>query len=317
MPTSTKHIAVVAIGGNSLIIDKNRKTIADQFNAVEQTIRHIAGMIEDGWDIVITHGNGPQVGFILRRSELASHELHPVPLDYCGADTQGAIGYMIQKALRNVFKQLDVDKEAVTVVTQVLVDRNDPAFKNPSKPIGSFMDKETANQRIEEGQDFIEDAGRGWRRVVPSPFPQAIIEVEAIKNLIKSGFTVIAVGGGGIPVIEKENGSLRGVEAVIDKDFASGLLATNINADLLLISTAIEKVALNFNTPEQTWVEQMTIAEAKKYIEEEHFAPGSMLPKIQACIEFIERGGKKALITDPPNIQRALKGETGTWIIPD
>ena len=317
MPTSTKHIAIVAIGGNSLIIDKNRKTIADQFNAVEQTIQHIAGMIEDGWDIVITHGNGPQVGFILRRSELASHELHPVPLDYCGADTQGAIGYMIQKALRNVFKQRDVDKEAVTVVTQVLVDRNDPAFKNPSKPIGSFMDEETANQRIEEGQDFIEDAGRGWRRVVPSPFPQAIIEVEAIKNLIKSGFTVIAVGGGGIPVIEKENGSLRGVEAVIDKDFASGLLATNINADLLLISTAIEKVALNFNTPEQTWVEQMTIAEAKKYIEEEHFAPGSMLPKIQACIEFIERGGKKALITDPPNIQRALKGETGTWIIPD
>jgi len=317
MNYTSNNTAVVAIGGNSLIIDKNRKTIADQFNAVEQTIRHIAGMIEDGWDIVITHGNGPQVGFILRRSELASHELHPVPLDYCGADTQGAIGYMIQKALRNVFKQRDVDKEAVTVVTQVLVDRSDPAFKNPSKPIGSFMDEETARQRIEEGQDFIEDAGRGWRRVVPSPLPQAIIEVEAIKNLIKTGFTVIAVGGGGIPVIEKENGSLRGVEAVIDKDFASGLLATNINADLLLISTAIEKVALNFNTHQQTWIDKITVSEANQYIEEGHFAPGSMLPKIQACTEFIERGGKKALITDPPNIQRAMKGETGTWIIPD
>ena len=317
MNYTSNNTAVVAIGGNSLIIDKKRKTIADQFNAVEQTIRHIAGMIEDGWDIVITHGNGPQVGFILRRSELASHELHPVPLDYCGADTQGAIGYMIQKALRNVFKQRDVDKEAVTVVTQVLVDRSDPAFKNPSKPIGSFMDEETARQRIEEGQDFIEDAGRGWRRVVPSPLPQAIIEVEAIKNLIKTGFTVIAVGGGGIPVIEKENGSLRGVEAVIDKDFASGLLATNINADLLLISTAIEKVALNFNTHQQTWIDKITVSEANQYIEEGHFAPGSMLPKIQACTEFIERGGKKALITDPPNIQRAMKGETGTWIIPD
>jgi len=203
------------------------------------------------------------------------------------------------------------------VVTQVLVDRSDPAFKNPSKPIGSFMDEETARQRIEEGQDFIEDAGRGWRRVVPSPLPQAIIEVEAIKNLIKTGFTVIAVGGGGIPVIEKENGSLRGVEAVIDKDFASGLLATNINADLLLISTAIEKVALNFNTHQQTWIDKITVSEANQYIEEGHFAPGSMLPKIQACTEFIERGGKKALITDPPNIQRAMKGETGTWIIPD
>jgi len=315
MHANQPKIAIVAIGGNSLIIDKTRKSIPDQFDAVKETMGHIAGMIEDGWDVVISHGNGPQVGFILRRSELALHELHPVPLDYCGADTQGAIGYMIQKALRNEFKRRELDKEAVTVVTQVLVDRHDPAFKNPSKPIGSFMDEETARQRIAEGQDFIEDAGRGWRRVVPSPLPEAIVEVNAIKNLIRMGFTVIAVGGGGIPVVEKENGNLRGVEAVIDKDFASGLLATNLNADLLLISTAIEKVALNFNTPDQTWVDRMTIAEAKKYIEDGHFAPGSMRPKIQACVEFIQRGGKEALITDPPNIQRALRGETGTWIV--
>ena len=315
MHANQPKIAIVAIGGNSLIIDKTRKSIPDQFDAVKETMGHIAGMIEDGWDVVISHGNGPQVGFILRRSELALHELHPVPLDYCGADTQGAIGYMIQKALRNEFKRRELDKEAVTVVTQVLVDRHDPAFKNPSKPIGSFMDEETVRQRIAEGQDFIEDAGRGWRRVVPSPLPEAIVEVNAIKNLIRMGFTVIAVGGGGIPVVEKENGNLRGVEAVIDKDFASGLLATNLNADLLLISTAIEKVALNFNTPDQTWVDRMTIAEAKKYIEDGHFAPGSMRPKIQACVEFIQRGGKEALITDPPNIQRALRGETGTWIV--
>lgn len=317
MNNNNRKIAVVAIGGNSLIIDKNRKSIPDQFDAVKETMSHIAGMIEDGWDVVVSHGNGPQVGFILRRSELALHELHPVPLDYCGADTQGAIGYMIQKALRNEFKHRELNKEAVTVVTQVLVDRHDPAFKNPSKPIGSFMNEEIAQQRIADGQVLIEDAGRGWRRVVPSPLPEAIVEVNAIKHLIKLGFVVIAVGGGGIPVVEKENGNLRGVEAVIDKDFASGLLASNIDAELLLISTAIEQVALNFNTPNQTWVDKMTISEAKNYIEEDHFAPGSMLPKIRACIEFIERGGEKALITDPPNIQRALKGETGTWILPN
>ena len=310
-------IAVVAIGGNSLIIDKNRKSIPDQFDAVKETMQHIAGMIEDGWTIVISHGNGPQVGFILRRSEIALGELHPVPLDYCGADTQGSIGYMIQKALRNEFKQRGISKQALTVITQVLVDQNDPAFQNPSKPIGSFMDKETAAQRMSEGQDFVEDAGRGWRRVVPSPLPKDIIEVDAISNLVNNNFIVIAVGGGGIPVIQKDNGSLRGVEAVIDKDFASGLLATEIKADLLLISTAIEQVALNFNTPDQSWVTEMTISEAKNYISDGHFAPGSMLPKVQACIKFIEDGGKKALITDPPNIQKALNGETGTWILPD
>ncbi len=317
MDNNKKRTAVLAIGGNSLIIDKTRKTIPDQFDAVKQTMHHVAGMIENGWDVIITHGNGPQVGFILRRSEIAIHELHPVPLDYCGADTQGAIGYMIQKALRNEFNKRNLDKQAVTVVTQVLVDQKDPAFEHPSKPIGSFVDEQTAIERGNEGQVFIEDAGRGWRRVVPSPLPQKIIEVDAIESLINLGFIVIAVGGGGIPVIEKKNKELRGVEAVIDKDYASSLLANSINADLLLISTAIEKVALNFNTPQQTWIDKMTVSEAEQYINKGHFMPGSMLPKVNACIEFIKRGGKLALITDPPNIQRALKGDTGTWIVPD
>jgi carbamate kinase len=242
--------------------------------------------------------------------------LHSVPLDYCGADTQGAIGYMFQRSLRNEFKSREMDKLAVTLVTQVQVSADDPAFENPTKPIGSFMDKDTADQRIAEGQQFVEDSGRGWRRVVPSPMPEYIVEGDAIKSLIKDGFVVIATGGGGIPVVEDDSGDLQGIEAVIDKDFASALLAGSLNADLLLISTAVEKVALNFNTPEEKWLDEMTVAEAEKYIEEGHFAPGSMLPKIQACLKFIVNGGKKALVTDPPNIPRALRGETGTWILP-
>ncbi len=312
-----KKVAVVAVGGNALIVDKNRKSIPDQFDAIKETMGHIAGMIEDGWDVIITHGNGPQVGFIMRRSELALHELHPIPMDYAGADTQGAIGYMGQKALHNEFKKRGMKKQAVTVVTQVEVSPDDPAFEKPSKPVGSFLDEATAKERMETmGQTFVEDAGRGWRQVVPSPKPLNIVEVDAIKELIDAGFTVIAVGGGGIPVVEKEDGDLRGVEAVIDKDFASGLLANNINADLLVISTAVEKVALNFGKENEQWLDEMTVAEAEQCIADGHFAPGSMLPKVQAIVKFLKEGGKKALITDPPNIQRALNGETGTWIVP-
>lgn len=310
-------VAVVAVGGNSLIRDEKHKSVHDQYEAAQESMRHVADLIASGWDVVITHGNGPQVGFILRRSELSRHELHEVPLDACGADTQGAIGYMFQKALKNEFRRRGLPKQAVTVVTQVRVDRADPAFQNPSKPIGSFMGEADARAKMEEeGWAMVEDAGRGWRRVVPSPMPQEIIEREAIDTLIRGGFTVIGVGGGGIPVVENEAGDLEGVEAVIDKDHASALLANGIRADLFLISTGVERVALNYNRPNQRWVDRMTVAEARQYLGEGQFPKGSMGPKIQAAIFFLERGGKQALITSPENIGRALAGETGTWIVP-
>jgi carbamate kinase len=314
--TNERKLAVVAVGGNSLIKDKAHQTIPDQFAAASESMAHLADMVEAGWDVVVTHGNGPQVGFILRRSELSISELHPVPLDYCGADTQGAIGYMFQRALYNEFKARGIHKQAATVVTQVEVDKSDPAFQNPSKPIGTFMDEATAKQHADaEGWAVVEDAGRGWRRVVPSPTPKRIVERDAIETLIKAGFIVVSVGGGGIPVVADGDGSLEGVEAVIDKDFASSLMASSIGADLFLISTAVEKVALNYNKPDQKDLDRMTLDEAKAYLAEGHFAKGSMEPKIRAVIGYLERGGKEALITDPPNIRRALEGQTGTRIV--
>ena len=311
-------LAVVAIGGNSLIKDEAHKTVPDQFDAVRETATHIAEMIAQDWNVVITHGNGPQVGFILLRSELSSRVLHPVPLDSCGADTQGAIGYMIQQALHNEFLRRGIVRQCVTVVTQVLVDSNDPALHNPSKPIGSFYKEEEAQAKMKsEGWAMVEDAGRGWRRVVSSPLPQQIIERDAIDTLIKNGFIVAAVGGGGVPVVRDETGKLSGIEAVIDKDLASSLLATELHADLLLISTAVEKVALNFRKPDQRDLERITLSETKQYYKEGHFAKGSMGPKIQAVINYLERGGRAALITMPETIDRALVGQTGTWIVPD
>jgi carbamate kinase len=310
-------VAVVAVGGNSLILDAQHKSVQDQYAATVETSRHVAGMIEAGWNVVLTHGNGPQVGFILRRSELSRHELHEVPLDYCGADTQGSIGYMFQQALHNEFKKRNIQKQAATVVTQVLVDRMDPAFQNPSKPIGSFMDEAMAQQKRQaEGWFCAEDAGRGWRRCVASPLPKQIIEREAVMELIDAGFVVICSGGGGIPVIEQADGELTGVEAVIDKDYAGSLLANSVSADLFLISTAVEKVAINFNKPDQKWLDRLTLAEARQYLAEGHFHKGSMGPKIQAIIWYLERGGREALVTNPENIERALAGETGTWIVP-
>jgi carbamate kinase len=313
---SKKKVAVVAVGGNSLIKDKTHQAIPDQYAAAAESMKHIAGMIEAGWDVVITHGNGPQVGFILRRAELALGELHPVPLDFCGADTQGAIGYMFQMALHNEFLKRGIHKTAATVVTQVLVDREDPAFQSPSKPIGSFMDQAQADEhRKADGWSVVEDAGRGWRRVVASPLPKRIIEEDAIRELIQQGFVVISTGGGGIPVVADAAGNLTGVEAVIDKDFAGSLLAANLKADLFLISTAVEKVALNFNKPDQKLLDRLTLDEARRFLQEGQFAKGSMGPKIEAIIRYLENGGKEALITDPANIERALAGETGTRIV--
>jgi len=315
----TKKVAVVAIGGNSLIKDKNHQSVEDQYEAAKESAHHIADMIVDGWDVVIGHGNGPQVGFILRRSEIAAkvEGMHEVPLDVCGADSQGAIGYALQQNLQNEFRKRGIEKGVATVITQVLVDKDDPAFKNPSKPIGGFMEEAEARRReTEMGWSLVEDAGRGWRRVVASPLPKKVVELAAVKSLIDAGVVVISVGGGGIPVIEKD-GNYQGTAAVIDKDFASSLLAQLVDADLLLISTAVEKVAINFGKPDEKWLDKMTLAEAKKYLAEGvHFAKGSMAPKIEAVIWFLENGGKQALITNPENIGRAMKSETGTWIEP-
>ncbi len=315
-----QKLAVVAIGGNSLIKDKAHQTVEDQYQAAKETTFHIADMIEQGWDVAIGHGNGPQVGFILRRSEIAAkvEGMHEVALDVCGADTQGAIGYALQQNLQNELYQRGIKKKVVTVITQVLVDKDDSAFKNPTKPIGGFMDEPEATRRKQE-QDWtvVEDAGRGWRRVVASPLPKEIVELETVETLLERGIITITVGGGGIPVIDPGDGNYRGTAAVIDKDFASSLLAQKIKADLFVISTAVEKVALNFGKPDEKWLDKMTLAEAKGYLAEGiHFAKGSMAPKIQAIIWFLENGGKQALITNPENIGRALKGETGTWIVP-
>jgi carbamate kinase len=310
-----RKTAVVAIGGNSLIRDGDHQTVADQFEATRETCAHIASMVEQGWEVIITHGNGPQVGFILLRSELASKAVHTVPLDSCGAETQGDLGYMIQQCLYNEFLSRGIKNPVATIVTQVLVRKNDPAFKNPSKPIGPFYSRKKAEKyRKERKWSVAEDAGRGWRRVVPSPMPVRIIEQDAIKTLVDEGVVVIAAGGGGIPVI-KEKGKLKGVEAVIDKDYASAILAIGLEADLFLVSTAVEKVALNFGKNNQKLLDRMTLPEAKKYYRQGHFPPGSMGPKIRAIINYLEHGGRKAIITNPENLENALLEKTGTHIV--
>jgi len=321
MNEKKKKVAVVAIGGNSLIKDKKHQTVEDQYLAAKETTLHIADMIEAGWDVAIGHGNGPQVGFILRRSEIAAkvEGMHEVPLDVCGADSQGAIGYALQQTLQNELYRRGIKKPVATIITQVLVDKEDPAFRSPSKPIGGFMDEDDAKKRQTElGWSVVEDAGRGWRRVVASPLPKEVVELDSVQKLVDAGVIVVTVGGGGIPVIDVGGGEYRGVAAVIDKDFASSLLAQLLKADLFLISTAVEQVALNFGKPDEKLIDRMTLSEAKKYLAEGvHFAKGSMAPKIQAIIWFLESGGKEALITNPENIGRALKGETGTWIVQD
>ena len=313
MPT-----AVVAIGGNSLITDADHQSVEDQYLAAATTDHHVANMVAAGWKVVITHGNGPQIGFILRRSELARDELHEVPLDVCGADTQGAIGYLLQQNLLNDFHRMGLPEKVVTLVTQTEVDENDPAFVRPSKPIGSFLTASEAElRRANDGWEVAEDAGRGWRRVVASPRPLRIVEYDAVRTLLDAGYVVITAGGGGIPVVADTDGAVTGVPAVIDKDQASSLLAQQLHADLFLISTSIEKVALDFGTPDQTWVDQMTLAEAKHYLAEGiHFRPGSMEPKIQAIVEYLEAGGTEAVVTTPENIEAAIVGLAGTSFVP-
>ncbi len=311
-------LAIIAIGGNSLIKDKRHQTVNDQYRAICETTTHIVDLIEEDYEIIITHGNGPQVGFILRRSELA-HEvanMHIVPLVSCVADTQGALGYQLQQALNNEFKERGISKKAVTVVTQVEVDRNDPAFFNPTKPIGSFFSKKQIESIRKKHPEWhiVYDAGRGYRRVVPSPAPKRIIEEDAIEQLVKSGFCVIGVGGGGIPVFKNDRDELEGVDAVIDKDSASALLASQLKADLFVISTSVEKVFLNFGKNDEKPLDRITAEQTRRYMEEGHFAPGSMLPKIEAVLGFLDQGGKEAIITSPDSLWKAVRGESGTHI---
>ena len=310
------QLVVVAVGGNALISDSEHKSLTDQRAASREAMGHVAGMVEAGWNVIVTHGNGPQVGFLLRRAELAKAELPEIPMDVCGADTQGATGYMFASELNNEFHRRGLRKQALALVTQTVVDADDPAFAKPTKPVGSFMDEATAKARADkDGWQVVEDSGRGWRRVVASPVPQRILELEAIKSLSDKGFVVVAAGGGGIPVTETASGEVTGVEAVIDKDLGTAILAAELKADVLLISTAVPAVAVDFNTPQQRWLDTMTVSEAEGYIAAGQFGKGSMEPKIQAAVDFIKAGGSRAIITDPPNMVKALAGEAGTAIV--
>lgn len=314
--THDAKLAIIAIGGNSLITDEQHRTVRDQYVACAQTARHIAELARRGHRVLVTHGNGPQVGFILRRSELARSELHEVPLDSCVADTQGAIGYQLQMALSNEIRSWERPVPVATVVTRVLVDAADPAFARPTKPIGSFMDEATAAARRDrEGWAVAEDAGRGWRRVVASPMPQAIVELDVIRSLLDAGVLVVAIGGGGIPVSAQPDGSLTGIEAVIDKDLASSLAARDLGADTLVISTAVEKVYVDFKKPTQRALDRVTLEEARALAAQGHFAAGSMGPKVAAVIDFLAAGGREAIITDPPHIVEAFEGRAGTVFV--
>ncbi|MDD2240716.1 MAG: carbamate kinase [Kiritimatiellae bacterium] len=312
-----KPLAVIAIGGNSLITDNAKASIVDQYHAAMETSHHISALVAAGYRVVVTHGNGPQVGFILLRSDLAKDVLHQVPLDSCVADTQGAIGYQLGQTLANELQRRKIVKPIATVVTQVLVDKDDPAFAHPTKPIGPFYSEEEAQQHQAASQWVLkEDSGRGWRRVVASPKPLRIVEEDTIRLLLDHDVVVIAVGGGGIPVVENPNGELVGSAAVIDKDFASALLAKNLKADLFIISTGVNKVAIDFKQPTQRQLDSLTVAEAEAYLAEGQFPAGSMGPKIEAAIEFLKGGGKEVLITQPHLLEEAIAGQNGTRILP-
>ena len=312
-----KPLVVIAIGGNSLITDQEHMSVVDQYRAAGETASNIAPIVEAGIRVVVTHGNGPQVGFILLRSELTRDVLHQVPLANCVADTQGSIGMQIAQSLQNAFRRLGSERQVVAIVTQVLVDPDDPSFANPVKPIGPFMSEAEARARADnDGWVVAEEANRGWRRVVPSPAPLEILEMPVIRALVENDTIVVAAGGGGIPVIQKPDGWLRPRPAVIDKDAASSLLARELGANLLVFSTDVDKVSLNRGTPEQTDIDRMTVAECRRYLDEGHFAAGSMRPKIEAAVAFLEAGGEEVIITQPHHLKEAMRGGQGTRIVP-
>jgi len=317
MTQSDKPLVVIAIGGNSLIRDAEHMDVLDQYRAAGQTAQYIVPIIKAGYRVLVTHGNGPQVGFILLRSELARDTIHQVPLANCVADTQGSIGLQIAQSLQNEFLHQGVEQAVAALVTQCVVDEQDPSFTKPSKPIGPFMSEAEARQH-ERDDDWVvgEDSGRGWRRLVPSPVPLEVVEMAAIRTLLESGTLVIAAGGGGIPVVYRKDGELRPRPAVIDKDAASCLLACELGAPIFIISTDVDKVALNFGTDQQIEIDHMTAAECREYLEAGHFAAGSMRPKIESALRFLEQGGQEVIITQPHNLRAELGEIYGTHIVP-
>jgi len=313
----TKKTVVVALGGNAILQVGQKGTFEEQFGNVYRTMEQLAAMVLSGeWRLVVTHGNGPQVGNILLQHDAAKNIVPPMPMDVCGAESQGFIGYMIQQAFHNILARHGRrDVPVATVVTQVLVDAADPAFQNPTKPVGAFYaEAEAKRLREEKGWHVVDDAGRGWRRVVPSPDPKAIVEREAIRTLLENKTIVVASGGGGIPVIEK-GGALKGVEAVIDKDLAGERLAEDVGADLLLILTDVDRVRLNYKKPGEKVLERMTVEEAKRYMAEGHFAKGSMEPKVRATVRFVEAGRERAVISALAQALDAVEGRAGTQVV--
>ena len=309
--------AVVAFGGNALVTDAEHDSIPEQYKTVCRTVSHLVDLIEQGWRLVVSHGNGPQVGFILRRSEISETEVDPVPVDYAVADTQGAIGYMFVKALTNELARRGLARPVVAVITQSVVDPADEAFKNPTKPIGSFLNEATARARQKSlGWTIMEDAGRGWRRTVPSPRPTRILETETIRALLDNGAVVVAAGGGGIPVAVQPDGTVTGVEAVVDKDLASGLLAHELGADMLLIPTGVARVAIHFGKPDQKWLDTLTVEEARDLIKAGEFGAGSMEPKVAAVADFVAcTPGAIGVIGLPEEMAAIIEGSSGTRIV--
>jgi len=305
---------VVALGGNAILKPGQEGTVAEQFANVEETCRQIAEMIASGCEVVVTHGNGPQVGNILIQNECAAGDVPAMPLDVCGAESQGLIGYMIQRSIANELRRRGLERDVATVVTQVLVDQNDPAFDNPTKPIGPHYSSERAQALRDDKGYKIKETAHGWRRVVPSPRPIAICELQTVRRLVEGGVVVVASGGGGIPVISLEGGQLVGVEAVIDKDLAGQRLAQDLEASIFLVLTDVEQVMLDFNKPTQRPIDHMTMEEAERFLDQGQFPPGSMGPKVRAAVAFVKEGGRQAIITSLEKATEALKGNAGTVI---
>lgn len=310
-----RKIALIAFGGNALLPENQRGLQEEQMKNAQKAARLMVHIVKKGYELIIVHGNGPQVGNLLIQMEEAVTKIPPFSLDICDAMTEGSMGYILEKAIINELRRHSIDKEVVTVVTQVVVDRNDPAFENPTKPVGPFYTKYRAQMLAREKKwKMIEDAGRGYRKVVPSPKPIDVIPKWVIRDLVQAGRIVIAAGGGGIPVIIDGRGLFKGVEAVIDKDFASSLIASEVKADLFIILTGVECVYLNYGTAEEKRIEVMSVEEAKEYLGQGQFPPGSMGPKIQAAVDFIENGGKEVLITSANYLKSALLRRAGTRI---